>query len=140
MGQLWLRILAPREPGAPFVAKIHDHEPDSIQTIKARYSKRKDKLIVRAESNFAGVDNTPPYTAMVPNADGDDVSYMTVSVDGSDEGTDSNVAPFMLEMPMTFNPSKNRYEFVLKNVGTNLDGRRLSIQTDEGGAYNVIID
>ena len=41
---------------------------------------------------------------------------------------------------MTFNQSKSRYEFILNNVGTNLDGRRLSIQTDEGGAYNVIIE
>ena len=87
-----------------------------------------------------GVDNTPPYTMMVPNADGDDIAYMTVSVDGQDGGNDPNVEPFILEAPMTFNEDKNRYEFRLNNVGTDLDGRRLSIQTDEGGVYNVIID
>ena len=95
--------------------------------------------MVYAVSNFAGVDDTPPYTMMVPNADGDDIAYMTVSVDGSDKGDDPNVDPFILEAPMTFNPSNDRYEFRL-NVGVNLDGRRLSIQTDEGGTYNVIIE
>ena len=99
-----------------------------------------DKLVVHAESNFAGTDNTPPYTAMVPNQDGDDVAYMTVSVDGADEGYDPNVEPFILEAPMTYNANEDRYEFELSNVGVNLDGRRLSIQTDEGGAYNVIIE
>ena len=45
----------------------------------------------------------------------------------------------ILEAPMIFNPSRNRYEFILNNVIENLDGRRLVIQTDEGGADNVNI-
>ena len=137
---LWLRILPPQEPGAAFAAKIHDHDPDAIQTTKARYSSSEDRLVVYGVSNFSGSDNTPPYTLMVPNADGDDISYMTVSVDGPDGGIDPNVDPFILEVPMTFNPVHNRYEFILDNVGVNLDGRRLSIQTDEGGVYNVKIE
>ena len=124
----------------PFLAKIHDHEPDSIQTTGASYNNSMDKLVVNAVSNFPGIDNTPPYTMMVPNDDGDDIAYMTVSVDGPDGGVDPNVDPFILEAPMTFNPNSGRYEFRLDNVGGNLDGRRLSIQTDEGGVYNVIIE
>ena len=40
----------------------------------------------------------------------------------------------------TYDPNEDRYEYQLDNVGEDLDGRRLSIQTDEGGAYNVIIE
>ena len=40
---------------------------------------------------------------------------------------------------MQYNSIKKRYQFILENVGIDLDGRRLSIQTDEGGAYNVKI-
>ena len=75
---------------------------------------------------------------MVPNTDGDDISYMTVTVDGPDGGVDPNVDPFILEAPMTYNSSMDRYEFILDNVGVNLEGRRLSIQTDEGGVSSRI--
>jgi hypothetical protein len=39
-----------------------------------------------------------------------------------------------------YDPSEGRYPYQVYDVGEDLDGRRLSIQTDESGAYNVIIE
>lgn len=64
---------------------------------------------------------------------------MTVSIDGSDKGSDPNVAPLICEVPMIFSASRNRYEFT-QDFNVNLKGRRLSIQDDEGGVYNVLIN
>ena len=137
---LWLQILAPEAPEVPFAAKVHNHEPDTCQIMQAKYENGNDRLVVYAESEFPGDDNTPPYAADgTPASDGDDLAYMTVTVDGADEGNNPGVSPFLLEQPMTYNESKNRYEFKLEPVGVNLDGRRLSVQSDEGCAYNAII-
>lgn len=133
---LWLQILAPQQPGAPFWAKIHDHAPDTIQTDEASYAS--PFLTVRAVSDYPGVDTTPPYTMMMPATDGDDIAYMTVSADGADGGTDPDVAPFLLEKYVPY--VSGQYQLKYNTGGENLDGRRLSIQTDEGGVYNVIIE
>jgi hypothetical protein len=62
---------------------------------------------------------------------------MTVSVDGADAGADRNVAPFVLEAVMT--PiGGGRWRYTL-NTPVNLDGRRVVIQTNHGGAYNDYI-
>lgn len=66
---------------------------------------------------------------------------MTVSVDdGASPDTTANplVDPFILEAPMTF-IGGNFYQAVFTMIPVDLDGRRLSIQTDEGGVNNVII-
>jgi hypothetical protein len=61
---------------------------------------------------------------------------MTVSVDGADAGADRNIPPFILEAQMTGTVGNFTFTF---NTPVNLDGRRLVIQTDHGGAYNVYI-
>ena len=53
---------------------------------------------------------------------------MTVSIDD-----------FVLEAPMTYNPGTGYYEF-FTNTAVDLDGRRVTISTDEGGAYNEFIE
>ena len=53
-------------------------------------------------------------------------------------GGDPNVDPFVLEAPMVY-ASGDSYDFLF-STPVNLLGRRLIIQTDEGGAYNVLID
>ena len=63
---------------------------------------------------------------------------MTVSVDGVELDADGCYPPYILEAPMIYNPSKNRYEFVL-DTPVDLAGRNVSVQTDEGGSYNDII-
>ncbi|MEL7450698.1 MAG: hypothetical protein AAFN78_15900, partial [Pseudomonadota bacterium] len=136
---MWLEILPPQQPEAGFLAKLQQYEPDSIQVTRAEYDADADTLTVYADSNYPGIDNTPPYIDMIPAPDDDLIAYMTVSVDGADGGIDPDVAPAVLEAPMTFNPNTRRYEVVLQNVTENLNGRRLSIQTDEGGVDNIII-
>jgi hypothetical protein len=51
---------------------------------------------------------------------------MTVSIDG-----------FVLEAPMTF--SSNRWNYTAPCPGNNLVGRRISVQTNAGCAYNGTI-
>ena len=127
---LWLRIIEPQEPGEALPIVIHDHEPDACEA-KARYSRRRDRLVVTGWSDFAGPGTGPG------NAE-DFISYMTLSVDGYDAGSDWTVPPYILEEPMTYK-GRGRYKFVLEDVGVNLDRRRMSIQTDEGCAYNIRI-
>jgi hypothetical protein len=129
---LWLRILAPQEPGAGFPIVIHDHEPDACEA-KARYSSYNGgTLKVIAWSDFPGAGTGP--------GDPEDwKSYMTVSIDGYDHGTDWTVVPFRLEEPMTYK-GRGRYQYKLMPVGENLRGRRLSVQSDEGCAYNIRVN
>jgi hypothetical protein len=113
---LWVRVEPPIEPTFPYTVEIHDHEPDSIQTNVTNYSG--GVLTVEGTSQFAD-------------------SRMTVSVDGADAGADRNVAPFVLEAVMT--PiGGGRWRYTL-NTPVNLDGRRVVIQTNHGGAYNDYI-
>jgi hypothetical protein len=118
---LWVRVEPPMTPNIRFNVPVRDIKPDSIQVTKASYSTSTRKLTVHATSSF------PPTVRM------------TVSVDGADRGADRNVPPLVLEAPMVFKPASNRYEFTLTTT-TNLKGRRLSIQTDSQGAYNVYIN
>lgn len=145
-------MLPPQDRVAPLEVKIQDHEPDSIQTSQAIYLNNQNRLVVNAENNFAGVDNTPS----TPGDPNDNNAYMTLFVDGPDAGASLGMDPFILEgcdttqfppspavtcsIPMTFDPGTNLYEFMLDNVGVNLDGRRLVISTDEGGSDNIFIE
>ncbi len=88
---------------------VRDHEPDSIQITRARYNSGSDELQVFATSNFA------------PGA------LMTISIEG-----------FVFEDAMTYNAGAGRYEYLI-TTSTNLDGRRVTVSTDEGGAYNDVI-
>jgi hypothetical protein len=46
---------------------------------------------------------------------------------------------YIIEAPMTFSGGNSYRAVFTLPVGSNLVGRRLSIQTDEGDAYNVFI-
>ena len=61
---------------------------------------------------------------------------MTVSVDGSDDGSDLSIDPFLFEVPMPL--QGGRYKLIF-NTPTNLKGRRLMISTDFGGSDVVEI-
>ena len=106
-------------PLAGFEAIVRDHEPDAIEINHAAC--QGGVLTIRGESDFA------------PGA------YMTVSVDGPDNGSDLGIDPMVLEGPMIYNPSRGEYEFQT-GCGPGLGGRRITISTDEGGAYNSIIE
>jgi cysteine-rich repeat protein len=107
---LWVRVESPMRPTALFDVIVRDHEPDSISITSARYTSSNQTVKVFGVSNFA------------PGA------IMTVSIDD-----------FILEAPMTYVASRNRYEYTAVTP-TNLRGRRVTISTNEGGAYNRRID
>jgi hypothetical protein len=178
---LWLQVLAPAEPTAPWRAKLSDHGPDSIQVTSVSFVA--GTLVVEGTSNHAGPcssasscmqDDTPPYlqdpyrnpgafpvslpactlpgqtgctvydTPLLPTpeAPGDDLAYMTVSVDNSDHPPvpgDASHDPTVREVQLRRVPgTANRFRATVQvPAGVNLAGRRLVIQTDEGGAYNV---
>lgn len=111
---LWLYVEEPAESGVPYSVTVRDHEPDSVEIVRANYAK--GVLTVIGESDRA------------PGAS------MTVTVDGADDGSDPLEDPFLLEFPMN-HVGGDRYRVDFP-TGTNLDGRRVIIQTDEGGAYN----
>lgn len=50
-----------------------------------------------------------------------------------------SIEDFVLEAPMTYNADEDRYEYVI-NTATDLDGRRITISTDLGGADRVNIE
>jgi hypothetical protein len=158
---MWLRILPPQQPTTPLRVKIHDHEPDSIQVTRATFSTSTRALTVEGTSSYPGTDNTPPYVQdpssavndpnsvynapglPTPEATDDNFAYMTVSVDNpadNDAAADPTVDPLIREVKMS-RVSGNRYRAVIAvpAAAGNLRGRRLVIQTDEGGAYNVFI-
>jgi hypothetical protein len=114
---LWVRVEEPMDPTYRFDVTVRDHEPDAIEIERARYSS--GRLTVEGESDFA------------PTA------FMTTSVDGPDQGYDHLVDPFLLEAAMAYQ-SGNRYKLVY-DTPTNLVGRRITISTAEGGAYNDVI-
>ena len=123
--ELCMDVLPPQEPGLGLIVDIHDHEPDSIAIVRARWSN--GTLTIRATSDFA------PGSAL---ANLHSEAVMTVSVDEPD-----GIAcfpPFILEEPVP-HVSGNRYilEF---DTPVDLRGRHVSIQTDEGGSYNAIIN
>jgi hypothetical protein len=107
---LWLRVLPPQVPGAPTEIVIHDHEPDACEA-KARYSSYNGgKLYVKAWSDFPGVDTDPG-----KDDEDDYTSYMTLSVDGYDGGTDWNVDPFLLEESRTEDVSTDRRRMLIQH-------------------------
>jgi hypothetical protein len=119
---LWLRVLGEPGPGGEpldFV-EVRDHEPDAIEITRSRC--RDNVLEVIGESDWA------------PGA------IMKVSVDGPDKGTDPLVDPFLTEEEMDY-IGRGRYRLRLPmgpftESCSDLTKRRLSIDTDEGGAYN----
>ena len=128
---LWLRIESPLVPTEGFDVEIHEHVPDSIEIIRANFVGT--TLDVRGSTDSFGPCGGPG-----PGAPEDFRAFMTVTVDGPDAGTDPNVNPFILEVPMTLT-SGDRCGIVLKDILENLDGRRVTISTDEGGAYNDVV-
>ena len=149
---LWLRILAPQEPGEPLEVKLLDEGPDSIQVASATFNDVTNTLTVQGTSSRPGIDITPWWmtdtyntaTLPTPATDQNTISYMTVSVDdGASPDTSANPLddPLILEAPMTFNIVNNNYQaiFIIDEAEGSLVGRRLSIQTDEGGVNNVLI-
>jgi hypothetical protein len=96
----------------------HDHEPDACE---ARARVRWDTLWVKAESDFPGDGNGPGEPE-------DWVAYMTTSI-GTAKTSD------IFEEPMDF--WRGKYWF--RSPADDLRGQRLSVQTDEGCAYNVYI-
>jgi hypothetical protein len=165
---LWLRVLPPANPTTPMKAKIHDHEPATAQVTKVAISTKDastKKLTIEATSTYAGDDKTPPYmedpssmvndpnsvynTPKLPTArtDGDDKTYLTVSVDNSHDKSsgypdtrwdDAEDDPYIREVRVPYKDGKYRVEIYYPST-VDLKGRRLSIQGDEGGIYNVII-
>jgi uncharacterized repeat protein (TIGR01451 family) len=116
---LWVRVEPPMQPTVKFQIPVRDHEPDAIEIARARWES--GTLTVIGSSDFA------------PGA------YMTVSVDGPDGGSDHTVPPFLLEEPMVLSsPSDDEYTIVYPTP-VDLRGRRVTISTDEGGAYNSVI-
>ncbi len=107
---LRVRVESPMLPTERFDVVVRDHEPDAIEIKKADYDGSSMTLTVFGESDFA------------PGA------IMTVSVDD-----------FILEAPMTYNAAQDRYEYI-DVTPVDLDGRRVTISTDEGGAYNSFIE
>ena len=116
---LWLRVEPPLEITYHFNVAIRNNAPDAIGITRARY--QSGKLAVWGTSSF-GSD-----------------ALMTVSVDGADAGSDPGVTPFIFEAPMTYNSKRGRYEFEF-STNVNLDGRRVTISTDKGGAFSAYIE
>lgn len=81
-----------------------------------------NRLYVHGESDFA------------PGA------FMTTSVDGPVAGTDPFIVPFLIDQELVyFGWGRYRLRYDLSGVPEScsvINKRRLSIQTDEGGAYN----
>ena len=115
---LWLQIEEPLAWSQLFEVTVRDHEPDAIEITCAAYDA--GLLTVWGTSDFA------------PGA------VMTVSVDETDSPKSPAVDPFLLEETMTYNAGEDRYEFE-HLTGVDLVGRRVTISTDEGGAYTVVI-
>ena len=115
-----LSFLPPQEVGVPILFPLHHHEPDAVEINKARYSYNREKLIIKAESDF------------------EDALSMTVSVSGPND-EDPFEPHFIVEMPMDFVSDYNRFKVKITGIDPkkdNLDGRRVSVQTSHGGVYN----
>jgi hypothetical protein len=116
---LWLRVERPQGFTLRYDVTVRDGEPDTIEISKAEHAG--GRLTVWGTSGSG------------PGAE------MTVSVDGADAGSDPGVAPFILEAPMTYNAVKGRYEFV-HETPVDLDGRRVTVSSDQGGAHTANIE
>jgi hypothetical protein len=117
---VWLRIEPPFLGGETEPVIVRDHEPDSIQITSATYDTVSRLLEVTATANFA------PDT------------LMTVSVDGRDAGSDLEVDPFILEHAMSYDAREGNYWFEM-DAAENVIGRRITISTAAGGAFNDMV-
>jgi hypothetical protein len=93
-----------------FAITIRDHEPDDIR-IGARWNSNQSLSLIFGKSDFS------------PDA------VMTVSVEG-----------FSFEAAMQWSVEQDRYEYVVDTGGVVLSGLRVSIQTDEGGVDNSVVE
>ena len=59
---------------------------------------------------------------------------MTITIDGTDNGTDKDVSPYIAEIPMEWVGVLGRWRYQA-NTTQNLDGRRVTVQSAHGGAY-----
>ena len=50
-----------------------------------------------------------------------------------------SVEDFVTEAPLPYNPITGLYETMIPS-GNDLEGRRITISTDEGGAYNSFVE
>jgi hypothetical protein len=112
---LWLRIEPPAGGDVTHHVTVRDHEPDSIQIDAATYDPEAGELELTGRANFA------------PSA------FMTMSVDGADAGTDRTIHPSVLEAALELD--SGRYSIRLP-LDEDVRGRRVTISTDHGGAYN----
>ena len=115
---LWLEVEECEALGAieSLGVDIHDHVVDGVQLTKAECSGT--TLTIEATSDSFGSN-----------------AIMTTTVDGPDAGSDRTVDPYLTEGAMTWTGSKYQYTEAGANC-TDLDGRRLVVQNDHGGARN----
>jgi hypothetical protein len=127
---IWIRVEDNTFTDAPaYQVDVRDHEPSSPQITSATQGTDGTLTVFAEAGSFEGV-------AVAPADDG--IAYMTLSLEADDDGTDPNEDPLILEAQMTYNVAQSRYEFTTI-LTENVAGRRLSIQDDEGGAYNVLV-
>lgn len=107
---LLVRVEPYEDPDFAMHVNIHDHEPDAVEIPHAKYNAQTNTVTVHGESDFT------------PNV------KVTVSIEG-----------FVLEAPMTYNSGDDRWEFT-SVTPANLKGRRVTVSTDHGGAYNSFIN
>lgn len=107
---LLVRVEPPLDPNFALHVPIHDHEPDAVEIPFADYNSAAGTVVVHGESDFGAS------------------AKVTCSIDG-----------FVIEAPMTYNDAKNRWEFTA-TTQVDLTGRRVTVSTDHGGAYNSFID
>ena len=108
--ELLVRVEEPAFPTFSYQVEVFDHEPDSIQITTADYDASTETLTVEGTSNF-----------------------------GSDAVMTFSVQDFVFEAPMTYNSNTGRHEATV-NTSEDLTGRRISIQTDRGGAYRINVN
>ncbi len=132
---IWVQVDAVRSTDGVerFEVDVRDDSPNSIEVDQASQQGNGTLTV------FVTADDYNPSSSPGPSGPADDgKAFITVSVDGSDFGGDPNVDPSLLEVPMTYNASQDRYELSIV-VNENVSGRRMSAQGDEGGAYNFVV-
>jgi hypothetical protein len=119
---VWIRVLPDQPCGGPCDKfTLHPHRPETVAIKSAKCSR--GMLTVTAESDFAR--NRYP-------------TIMTISVDGSDAGTKLEVDPFVLEAPMTWDSRNKVFKYEV-STSVSLEGRRVVVQSDHGGACTMKI-
>jgi hypothetical protein len=127
---VWIRVDEVCDnPLLGFEVDVRDHEPNSIEIDKASQEADGTLTVHVSADKFSG--------GAAERAD-DGIAYVTVTVDGADQGGSPGVDPVLLEVPMTYDAGQNRYEFSMA-LPENVAGRRINVQDDEGGVYAALI-